>query len=326
MGKDERDPLRQLRTEADEHLFRNIQFDARLKERVLRELSAQSAAVREEADAAPVKGGKRRLPFRRLPAAAYAAVLAGAVLVSLSTLQLLPGGPDSTETGTAELDASLPVEFPAVDTYAAEHPGGPGAVLNPELYTDADDMSGQPAPSPAGQPACGSPHLAQPEALMPPDAAADSQAGIGLQAEDLPDIEAAQRWFGDDLLAADDIPASFQLERIRGWKDTGGETAYVCFRYTAGEREFAVMQTRQQGAAELPPGESVDDEIFRGVFVHDAGSAGGMKTQLHGIRDGIRFVVSGSLSREEALNVARSLKSGDGFVDEEHGTDHEHGS
>lgn len=353
MGMDEHDPLRRFPAEADEHLFRDVRFDDRLKERVLRELYLRSgepatpAASKAPAEPpAPAKAGRRKRWSRRLSAVVSAAVLAGLVLASLPTIQNMIGVQPKESYSTLGSDMSLLPESSSVEQHGSGGAGESGEITDVQPLAETDDMSGNFAPSPVAAPQCDAHDPAAdaaPAVPVPGEHAADASARSGPGAADnaaeanaspadtepssavsasphatvvpqgaeLADVEEAKAWFGEDLLVADYIPAPYRLERIRGYADPDGRPAYVCFRYAAGQQVIHIVQSRQQASAELPPGERVDAEEFLGVFADAADAADGARTELHGIRHGIRFVVSGSLSREEALKVARSLSNGE---------------
>jgi|GEM_PF-1593664 hypothetical protein len=350
MGKDEYDPLRRFQAEADEHLFPGVRFDDRLKERVLRRLSEESGGPEAPADpahpAVPAESARRRPWFRRISAAVGAAMLAGLALAFLTTLKDMGGSPPDAHGGAIELGSTLSAGSPGIERDASGGAGISGEIADPLPFAEANDTSGNVAPSPAAAPICDGAFVPLPAAAGVPvsgENAADasvrggpgsagsaernsppadavshpgsapvkSAAAAVLQGTELADVEAAKAWFGDDLLVPAYVPASFQLDGIRGYADENGEPAYVCFRYAADQRAYHIMQSRQQESAELPAGESVEAEEFVGVFAETADTVSGSRTVLHGVRQGIRFVVAGSLSREDALNVARSMTNGE---------------
>jgi hypothetical protein len=334
-------------------LFRDVRFDDRLKERVLRRLSEESGGPEAPADpahrAVPAESGRRRPWFRRLSAAVGAAMLAGLALASLPTLKDMGGSPPDAHDSAIELGKTLSAGAPDSERGVGGGAGTSGENADPRPFAGAEDTSGNVTPSPAAAPICdgafvpltdaapgvpasgeddadafmrggpGPAASAEPERNSPPadavshpgSAPVRSAAAAVPQGTELADVEAAKAWFGDDLLVPAYVPDSFQLDGIRGYADVSGEPAYVCFRYAAGQRAYHIMLSRQQESAELPPGESVEAEEFVGVFAETADTAGGSRTELHGVRHGIRFVVSGSLSREDALNVARSMTNGE---------------
>ncbi|MFE9277257.1 DUF4367 domain-containing protein [Paenibacillus glucanolyticus] len=161
----------------------------------------------------------------------------------------------------------------------------------------------------------GSPPLDQdpPVTLMDPDPPIDDPpVGYNDEPRILGSYEEAGQAFGDKLRVPSYLPEGFSLQQISVTGPNEAVRAAV-FSYTAGERSFGLFADKSANSS-MPQyfDETVDVNGAAGYLI--AGEPlqdDGLTTpnvELHWYTDDIHFMISGLVSAEEALRIARSME------------------
>jgi len=263
----DREIRRRLQREADDLLFAELRFDARLKHKI----AEQAQEDRYRAAWRSRFGNKRA--FRPIGAIAAAAVVA--VLLFVSGPSLFPSSPQPSPAPTAEGRGG------AVET------APPGEDQQPNhIFTAPLTGSNQPPGSP------------------PP--------GSAEQIWQLPSFNEAREAFGENLLVPSYVPEGFALREINASGLREGIADSIVYSYVSGSRSFGLFQQKQERSdPPLENGKTVDINGHTGYMAESrtdgAPAAEDVNAEIHWYADGVQYMVSGLLSADEALEVARSL-------------------
>lgn len=134
----------------------------------------------------------------------------------------------------------------------------------------------------------------------------DAQLLLDLQTQ-LADTDEAKAWFGQELLLAEYIPDRFELEAIFALGEKASENVRVEFTYSSGTEVFMIIQNKLN---ETPPffGEQIEINGNKGYINSRQLNSEMEWTQLSWFSDEIYVLLSGEISEEEAIKVAKSLK------------------
>jgi len=140
-----------------------------------------------------------------------------------------------------------------------------------------------------------------PRILMEPSDSTDSPKGE-LKTW-LPDtIEQARLQFGDAFLVPAYLPEGFSLDSISasGYREEAAEE--VILYYAKKEEVFSIIQDKTATGGRYNGYEEVDINGVKGYIKHGDG------TVLFWIANGVHYSISGQISKDEAVETARSLK------------------
>lgn len=122
---------------------------------------------------------------------------------------------------------------------------------------------------------------------------------------DVPTLEEAGRIFGSTFLTPAFIPGKFRLTSIRASGPAEKIINQVVISYSEGKRSFMVIEDRSK-LPEAPDG-------FKAVDIN--GAEGYIKTgqeddstEVYWFLNGVRYSVTGQISGNDALSIARSMK------------------
>jgi len=121
--------------------------------------------------------------------------------------------------------------------------------------------------------------------------------------------------FGSAFLTPSYIPEGFQLAEtsVTGTDEKNADK--IILSYVAEERTFIITEERMTEAGTFPDNEAIDinEAIDNSETVVINGTEGYRKadssgSQVHWFKDGVHYSVSGQITVEEAVKVARSMK------------------
>ncbi|WP_199620724.1 DUF4367 domain-containing protein [Paenibacillus alkalitolerans] len=252
MSISDRDIREQLKIEADELLFGNVQFDSRLKDKVL-----QSSLKGYERPS--IKDKFNYSWRRRLSGFAVAAAVAGFLFVVAPSISESPAPPPTT------------LQDP-----------GEGIQGNVDL-----------------PPATG---------VQPSDTPFKASDGPPSTVKDitwqLQSVEEANEQFGSALFIPSFIPDGYKLQSINASGPQADEVMSVTFSYVSGEGSFELTASE---LAEPYIAEDVKTVDINGFTGYMKSGETDQSTELHWNASGVRYTLTGKLSEDEALSVARSM-------------------
>lgn len=269
------DPLQQLKFEADELLFADLQFEHVLKERVMQHIDTQELRMpsEEQADRVSDRGWMRKRRQWILGTVA-AAVLVCTIVIATPFLQQ----PDRLAT----------VELPGM--FGAMESEGPISALSDPL-TESFGTIGR-----DGQPE-GSGHPSE-EMGHPTEDTGHLTTEIELQ-----HLEEAASYFGNQLFVATYAPEYFQIKGIYASVVSEGEADKVAFRYEHESFSYDIIQEKRDAPVVLPHDEIVDINGVQGFMSATSPDS----IRLDWFVGGVQYSVTGKISREEALRVAETM-------------------
>jgi hypothetical protein len=147
-----------------------------------------------------------------------------------------------------------------------------------------------------------------------PDAPIDNPPGISNnEPRILGSYDEAGQAFGDKLRIPSYLPKGFSLHQISVTGPKEEAATEAVFSYTAGDRSFGLFVNKEdkvnmsQHFDEKVDLNGVEGYLIRGEPIQDNG---GMvpNVQLHWYTDHTHFMISGLVSQEEALQIARSME------------------
>jgi hypothetical protein len=235
---------RQYKSELDEILFDDLNFDARLRERVRRHIHPElKRSVLKEW----LGHGRRKWTY-----GALVSVLAIVLLMTAPSLQdlLQPSPNENTKENNSILQA---VDDP----------------LNNVMGTDI---------------------------TSPP-----------VQSWTAKTVDEAGKWFGQGMLVPSYIPNGFTLHQINASGTKKEMAMKVIFSYSSADRFFSIIEDKNKNMAPNVFGgfETID---INGTKGHIKSDASVLDTELQWTVDGVQFMISGQISKEEVMNVAKSLE------------------
>ncbi|MGM0883869.1 MAG: DUF4367 domain-containing protein [Bacillota bacterium] len=223
--------LRELyKSEAEQYLFDGLQFDGRMKERIMSGIHS---------DSKPTSSGKGIHSLRKRWL--YSAMAAAAAVIILIAAPQMP--------------AIAPEEDPPFNTFLDTE--------NPGLVDDDTMMTWTPQ-----------------------------------------SIEEAQTLFGEELLLPAYVPQSFELQKeIVAYGTVEGIVDKVTFSYSTGFQTFLYTVDKNASVEVFSEYEKLE---LNGITAY-IDSVSESYTALYWVMDNRLYSILGDLSREEALNVAKSV-------------------
>ncbi len=120
-------------------------------------------------------------------------------------------------------------------------------------------------------------------------------------------LEEAGRSFGEGFLAPTHIPEGYKLIGIYASGTEQGRADNIVINYNAGELTFVIIEQKTEEAGEYAGFETVDINGNSGYIIsNNAGTVA--FTQLYWADDGVMYTISGAMTKEDALETARSMK------------------
>jgi hypothetical protein len=122
-------------------------------------------------------------------------------------------------------------------------------------------------------------------------------------------VEEAAKWFGHGMLIPLYIPNGFTLHQINASGPKKEMAMKVIFTYSSADQLYSVFEDKNQNMAPNVFGgyETVD---INGTKGHVKSDASVLDTELQWTVDGVQYMISGQISKEEVMKVAKSLKLG----------------
>jgi hypothetical protein len=235
---------RQYKSELDEILFDDLNFDARLRERVRRHIHPElKRSVLKEW----FVQGRSKWTY-------------GAVVAVLATVLLM------TAPSLQDLLKSSPNEI---------------AKENNSIFQTVDDPSNN---------------------VMGGDI-----TSLPVHSWSAKTVDEAGKRFGQGMLVPSYIPNGFTLHQINT-SGTKKEIAMkVIFTYSSADRLYSVIEDKNKNMAPnvFDGYETVD---INGTKGHIKSDASVLDTELQWTVDGVQYMISGQISKEEVMNVAKSLE------------------
>lgn len=274
MDNMKRDPLRKLKEEADHCLFADLQFDATLRDRVRQSVLEELKLIEEESCRSFMEEGSVRPTTEGV----------------IHQSKVVEGRSDTNKwwaqwkkwtlvaTATAAMACALLLTIPEFQGNVVEGP--------PEIETVPWEGGIMTAP-----------------VENDPSSGGNIPMISTMSESTFENMEEARLWFGEVLAEASYIPDSYRLEAIYGRGQLHRE-ATVVLQYTSGQQSYQIIQQRQELTPILGHGEEVDINGVKGIFDQQGGDG----IQLHWSTDEIYYSVTGFLSKEEALRIARSMQ------------------
>ncbi len=119
-------------------------------------------------------------------------------------------------------------------------------------------------------------------------------------------LEEAERSFGEGFLIPYYIPEGYKQIGIYA-SGTESGTVKIIINYSADEQFFAIVEQKTEEVRESSGFEAVDINGTEGYVMSD--NAGTITyTQLYWSDDGVMYTISGAMTKEEAVRIARSMK------------------
>lgn len=117
-------------------------------------------------------------------------------------------------------------------------------------------------------------------------------------------LSGAEEEFGERFLKPDYTPAGFSLESV----SVSGEEEYraAVLSFSDGKWSYAITEEKAQSTLGFEGYKSTDINGRQGYVKSEDGEL--PYTEVHWTEEGVRCAVTGSISEEEALKVARSMK------------------
>ena len=122
----------------------------------------------------------------------------------------------------------------------------------------------------------------------------------------------ARKAFGDNLLIPGYTPEGFVLNSIAGVATGGKKTDRVVFHYSSHDASFLITEEKMKGKNEYPGFKTVDINGVPGYVKAGKIKTGGpteqQRTELHWSRNECHYSVTGQISEEAAVNLAKSMR------------------
>jgi hypothetical protein len=120
-------------------------------------------------------------------------------------------------------------------------------------------------------------------------------------------FEEAEKWFGQGMLVPSYLPGNFILYQINASGIKQDTAMKVIFTYSSDDQFFSIIEDKNQN---IMPNtfigyEAVDINGIKGYVKSDAGA---LDTELQWTVDGVQYMISGQISKEEVIRMAKSLK------------------
>lgn len=247
MNHNERDPLRQFKSETEDLLFANLHFDTQLKVRVLQSIEAENKRL-------SMKDQLRQSRIKWIVGVmSVAVVICVFIFASLGFQQ---------ETITKSMESPLK-EKAFLDKI-------PPFIMSEKENSDKGSGQIGSKPSPKFQ---------------------------------LNSIDEAKTWYGAGLLVATFTPAHFLLDSIQAYGQNIGIADTIVISYVFDDRSYEIKQQILDSPVSFYSEEKVDVHGNVAYITTNTLDC----TFLQWVDDGVYYSVSGLISKEEALLVARSL-------------------
>jgi hypothetical protein len=120
-------------------------------------------------------------------------------------------------------------------------------------------------------------------------------------------VEEAGKWFGQGMLEPTYTPSGFTLHQINASGMKKEMAMKVIFTYSSADRLYSVIEDKNKNLAPNVFGgyETVD---INGIKGHLKSDASVLDTELQWTVAGIQYMISGQISKDEVMNVAKSLE------------------
>lgn len=118
----------------------------------------------------------------------------------------------------------------------------------------------------------------------------------------LKSLEDAIAWYGDQLLTPSYTPDHFQLNNIHAHGKSKELADTISLTYIFDDRSYDIIQQKLVSPVSSPFEEKVDIHGFEAYMTIQSNAA-----FIQWYADGVQYTVSGMISKEEALLIARSL-------------------
>lgn len=257
-----------LKAESDELLFNDLEFDDKLKERVMNSMKPFDIREKNVPVAQGLTQSRTHLPAWRSKWALGAAAAVVLLVVAVS-MPLLNGSKSQDHL----------IEDPGLSA-GVNHPGGAG--------TTEPDNGTVPGNGAAG--------------VNPGDGAAGSGL-TQLTTVTVQTPEEASARFGSALLVPSSMPEGFALDYIETTGMDPNAATRAVFFYQSGDQTIVYTVDRDQAVIPYDLFETIEVNGSEG-YVY----AQPQLTELYWIADGIQYAIVGPLTQEEALAAAASLE------------------
>ncbi|WP_040762107.1 DUF4367 domain-containing protein [Ruminiclostridium cellobioparum] len=140
------------------------------------------------------------------------------------------------------------------------------------------------------------------------DVLKSAQAGEQVRYES---AEEARKAFGDNLLISGYTPEGFVLNSIAG-VETDQKADRVVFKYSSGNASFLVTEEKIKTRNDYPGFKTVDINGIPGYIkaekIKTEGPTEQQRTELHWFRNECHYSITGQISEEAAVNLAKSMR------------------
>ncbi len=124
--------------------------------------------------------------------------------------------------------------------------------------------------------------------------------------------EEARKAFGDNLLIPGYTPEGFVLNSIAGVETERQKADRVVFKYSSDNASFLVTEEKIKTRNDYPGFKTVDINGIPGYVktekIKTEGPTGQQRTELHWLRNECHYSVTGQISEEVAVNLAKSMR------------------
>lgn len=122
-------------------------------------------------------------------------------------------------------------------------------------------------------------------------------------------LDEAGHSFGEGFLMPSHIPEGYGLSGIHASGKEMGQADMIILSYSSDERLIDITEEKTEMTGDFSGFEEVDINGVRGYVMSDNYGAETYYTQLFWTDDGIMYTISGALTREEAIEIARSMNN-----------------
>lgn len=165
------------------------------------------------------------------------------------------------------------------------------------------------------------PESQQPGIFSAADNAADNQEvdpadhGMGIMSEQVKQwqpasLEEAGKNFGEGFLIPSGIPDEYGQADIYASGNEIGQADRVVISYSTEEHLFEIIEEKTNDTVEFADFEEVDINGVKGYLMSEDMGTETYYTQLCWTDNGIMYTIVGSLTRQEAIEIARAMNIG----------------